>query len=169
MTAVLNRPAVRRVAAVTAFLAAGLILPVVVHLIPIQDGPPAGARLLPIFLAPLVALLRLDGVSALSIALLGPLLNRLVTGSPEGSMLATLLVELLAFCGLLLLARRLAPRAAGPLAPVAYLLAAASATAILTGAMPTPAWLTGTLRIAWPGLAILLVAGIAAGHRGRTG
>lgn len=164
MTAVTMRP-LHRIAAVTVLLAVGLVLPLLVHLIPVQAGPPAGARLLPIFLAPLVALLRLDAVSALTIALLSPLLNRLVTGMPDGPMLTALLVELAAFCGILLLVRRFAPRAAGPAAPFAYLVAAALAT-LLLGSVPTAGWLVDTLRVAWPGLVVLAAAG-AALRRGR--
>jgi hypothetical protein len=118
-----------------------------------------GARLLPIFLAAIIAAMRMDAVSALSIAVLTPLLNRLLTGSPAGPMLPTLLIELGVVVGLLLLVRRLAP-ALLRLAPVpAYLAAAVIAGAIVAGDGAT-ATVGFALRHSWPGLVLLAAAGV---------
>ena len=164
MTRTLATPVARRALGVGAALAAGLALPVLVHLIPVEAGPPMGARLLPIFLAAVVAAMRMDPVSALSIAVFTPLLNRLLTGSPAGPMLPTLLIELGLVVAALLLVRRFAPLLLRVAAAPAYLLAAVVAGAIVSGD-GAGATLGFALQHSWPGLILLTVAGAAAAPR----
>lgn len=164
MTRTLAVPAARRALGIGAALAAGLALPVLVHLIPVEAGPPMGARLLPIFLAAIVAAMRMDAVSALSIAVFTPLLNRLLTGSPAGPMLPTLLIELGVVVGALLLLRRWAPRLLRVAAAPAYLVAAVIAGAIVAGD-GAAATLGFALRHAWPGLILLAATGALSAAR----
>ncbi len=124
MTLALERRWARTLATVALGLGIALTLPFLVHVLPSTGGPPAGARLLPIFFASLVLVLRGAPWAALAVAALAPLLNRLVTGMPAGPMLPTLLLELTVFTALLIVAVRFAPRIARFLAPVAYLAAA---------------------------------------------
>ncbi|MDZ7799574.1 MAG: hypothetical protein U5K81_02120 [Trueperaceae bacterium] len=166
MTHSLRRSTTYRVAAVGAALAAGLILPVLVHLIPVESGPPMGARLLPIFLAATLAAMRLDAVSALSIAVLTPLLNRLLTGMPAGPMLPALVIELVLVVSLVLAVRRWAPAALVAVAAPAYLIAAVVAGALVQGQGPA-ATLAFAFTASWPGLLILAAAGALAAPRGQ--
>jgi hypothetical protein len=164
MTRTLATPVARRALGIGAALAAGLALPVLVHLIPVEAGPPMGARLLPIFLAAIIAAMRMDAVSALSIAVFTPLLNRLLTGSPAGPMLPTLLIELGVVVSLVLLLRRSAPALLRVAPAPAYLLAAVIAGAIVAGDGPA-ATLGFALRHSWPGLILLAATGVLAAPR----
>lgn len=168
MTLALERPWVRSLATVSLGLGIALALPFLVHVLPTAGGPPAGARLLPIFFASLVLVLRGAPWAALAVAALAPLLNRLVTGMPAGPMLPTLLLELTVFTALLIVAVRLAPRIARFLAPVAYLGAATLAGSVLTSSAISLDALASTISIAWPGLVMLLAVGALAGS-GRQG
>lgn len=165
MTRSLATSVPRRALGIGAALAAGLALPILVHLIPVEAGPPMGARLLPIFLAATIAAMRMDAVSALSIAVFTPLLNRLLTGSPAGPMLPTLLIELPLVVLTLLLVRRVAPRLLWLVAAPAYLLAAVIAGAIVAGD-GAGASLGFALTFSWPGLLLLAVAGAATAPKG---
>lgn len=164
MTRALTRPLARRAVWIGAALAAGLALPVLVHLIPVQSGPPMGARLLPIFLAATVAAMRLDAVSALSIAVLTPLLNRLLTDMPAGPMLPVVATELLLVVALVLAVRRLAPAMLRWVPVPAYLLAAVVAGAAVHGDA-IAATLGFAVTASWPGLILLAAAGVLAAPR----
>lgn len=164
MTRTVTTPLVRRALGVGAALAIGLALPVLVHLIPVQAGPPMGARLLPIFLAAAIAAMRLDAVSALSIAVLTPLLNQLLTGMPAGPMLPTVMIELLVVVSAVLAVRTWAPGALRYVAAPAYLAGAVLAGLIVSGTGPV-ATLAFAASWSWPGLAILAVAGAALAPR----
>jgi hypothetical protein len=163
VTIALERPLVRGVTLTTVGLAAALVLPLAVHLIPAADGPPYGARLLPIFFASLVLVVRGAPVPAIAVALLAPVLNRAVTGMPAGPMLPTLLVELTLFTLLLVLAVRASPRFARYLGPVAYLVAAVLARPLVGAELAVFETLRTALVVAWPGLLLLLVVGAIAG------
>lgn len=152
-----------------------VLLPVMVHLLPLTGNVPAGARLLPIFYAPLLGVLLGRPAAALTAALLAPVSNNLLTGMPAPALLPTLTTELVLFTGMaLLLVKR--PRLA-ILAPLAWLaahylapllLGAASALpglAGLGGASSTP--LPALLGTAWPGLLALAAIGWAAGRWGK--
>lgn len=164
MTRLTRRPALRVALGMGTALAAGLILPVVVHLVPVEAGPPMGARLLPIFLAATVAAMWMGPVSALSIAVATPLLNRLLTGSPAGPMLPTVLIELTLVVALLVTVAHRAPSWSRFAAAPAYLAAAVVAGLIVHGDGPT-ATLLFALRTSWPGLILLAAAGAVAAPR----
>lgn len=78
-------------------LAAALALPFLIHLIPTNSGIPMGAYLLPMFYAPLVALLLYGIRIAFLTALLAPGVNLLITGSPDWYFGLVLTLELLCF------------------------------------------------------------------------
>jgi hypothetical protein len=154
----------RYLATTVSALALSAVLPVLVHMLPVTGGMPAGARLLPIFFAPLIAALLGRPAAALTAALLAPALNHLLTGMPAAATLPGLMMQLVLFTGLaVLLARRplltlLAPAAyllAYYLAPVLLtLLAALPGLDHLAGGSTRP--LTAVLASAWPGLLALL-------------
>jgi len=169
MTIALDRPWARSIAMVSIGLTAALVLPFLVHLLPADGGPPMGARLLPIFYAGLVLVLRGAPVPALAVALLAPLLNRFLTGMPAGAMLPTLLIELLVFTLLLMLAVRLLPMSlARFLGPVAYLAATMVARPLVLPDVQPLATLAGAFPVSWLGLLMLLAIGALAGAK-RTG
>ncbi|MEX2500890.1 MAG: hypothetical protein WD336_00825 [Trueperaceae bacterium] len=146
-------------------LAAGLALPLLIHLIPVEAGPPAGARLLPIFVALIIAAMRMGLIPVLAIAVAQPFLNQLLTGRPEGAMAYTLAAELLITAGVLLAARRWAPRALPFVAAPAYLLAAAIVNLLVSGQGPLATW-SFAVAFQLPGLALLALTGLLA-SRGR--
>jgi hypothetical protein len=146
-------------------------LPVLVHLLPVTGGTPAGARPLPIFFAPLIAALLGRPAAALTAALLAPVLNHFLTGMPAAASLPNSTMQLLVFTGvavLLALPRR--PLLA-LLAPLAYLIAYYLSPPLLTllAALPGLDPLAGgstrplmsVLNSAWPGLLALLAVGWA--------
>jgi len=165
MTLALDRPWLRGLTLVTVGLTAALALPFLVHLLPADGGPPQGARLLPIFYAGLVLVLRGAPLPALAVAALAPLLNRALTGMPAGPMLPTLAIELALFTLVLIAAVRYLPRAARYLGPVAYLAAALAARSLLGADVAPLTALTATAAVAWPGLLMLLAIGAVAGNR----
>ena len=103
-------------------------------------------------------------VPALAVALLAPLLNRLLTGMPAAAMLPTVLLELVLFTLLLALVVRLLPISiARFLGPLAYLAASMVARPlVLPDAQPLDV-LAAAVPVAWPGLLMLLAIGALAG------
>jgi hypothetical protein len=157
MTSLLTRESVRVVSLTAVVLAASLLLPLLFHLLPVSGGPPLGARLLPIFYAPLIAVLLFHPAVALTAALAAPSINHLLTGRPAPEMVPVLTLELLLFVGLILLARRRWP--VSPLiAPLAYLLAKLAADAML--GLPWSG-VIASLQLALPGVAILFALNLA--------
>ena len=165
MTLALDRPWIRSITTVGLGLAAALALPYLVHLLPAGGGPPQGARLLPIFYAGLVLVLRGAPVPALAVAVLAPLLNRAVTGMPAGPMLPTLMIEVLLFTLVLIAAARILPRSAPYLGPIAYLMAAVVARQLLVPGAAPVATVVATVPVAWMGLVMLLTVGVLVGAR----
>jgi len=72
-------------------------LPIVVHLIPSTGNVPIGAKLLPIFYAPLIAALLFKPQVSIFTALLAPVINHGLTGSPEWNVAIILTFELFVF------------------------------------------------------------------------
>lgn len=150
-------------------LAASAALPFLVHLLPPLGGVPAGARLLPIFLAPLVAILYRQPLAALTAALLAPYLNHLLTGMPASDNVIVITVQLLLFGGVMtVLSRR---HFLALLAPVGYVGAYYFAPVVvgvlsrlpgLEFAASTTRPIAGLLNMAWPGLLAILVVTAAA-------
>ncbi len=78
-------------------LAATCILPILIHLIPTAGAVPIGAKLLPIFYVPLIALIFYGLPVAMIIAVAGPLINYLLTGNPQWELVILFSFELLVF------------------------------------------------------------------------
>lgn len=72
-------------------------LPFFVHLIPVNSLEPLGAIWLPIFYAPLVAVLVFRFHVAVLAGMLAPMINMWITGRPEMIMAKTLTLELVVF------------------------------------------------------------------------
>jgi hypothetical protein len=159
VTFAIPQPLAGALSAVAFGLVASLVFPFVVHLVPMEGGPPLGARLLPIFYATLVLALRGGPLPAVLVATFAPFVNRLVTGMPAGPMLPTLLFELVLFTVLVLVAVRFVPRAAPYLAPLAYLIAALSAKAVLIGDFAIVDTAIRSLQVSWPGVLMLFAIG----------
>lgn len=157
-TYTLKRPLLISVTVVTVALT--FALPLLFHLLP-SAGIQLGARLLPIFYAPLLAALLFPPVVALSASLTAPLINHVLTGNPPLPMATQLSAELLlVFTGMVLLLRRRWPLLP-VIAPLAYLVARVT---VFFAQQPAAlasdeAWqvLFTSLRVALPGLGMLLL------------
>ena len=142
------------------FLGLTLLAPWVVHAIPSWDDSPTGAKLLPIFYAPLIAALTGRGQVAVSVALLAPWVNHLLFGMPPRPIAILLTVELLIFS---IASASMASRWAGQawLGPVAYLATKPIIFVTLLlfpGLMPSlsaAAFTASSTVQAWPGLVVL--------------
>jgi hypothetical protein len=78
-------------------LAATMILPILVHLLPNINGQLAGAVLLPVFFAPMIAAFLYKKYVALFAGIFAPLLNFLIMGRPASEMVIMLGFELVLF------------------------------------------------------------------------
>lgn len=141
-------------------LAATMLLPFLFHLFPAAGDVPMGARLLPIFYAPLVAILLFRPHVGLIAALLAPMLNYLLTGRPEFGLVTLLSVELMTFTLLCVLALRIR-LSIWLMLPLA-LVAAKTASFLLlhglpdlSGLSPATYWQT-TLLNGMPGMLVLI-------------
>jgi len=86
-----------QIGAALLLLLVAVLLPFVVHLIPSSGPVPVGAKLLPIFIAPFVAVLFFRFPVALMIAVVSPLINALLFGKPDPAFTLRLTLELMAF------------------------------------------------------------------------
>lgn len=142
------------------FLALAFLAPYVVHFIPSWDDSPIGAKLLPIFYAPLIAALTRKAHVSIAVAMMAPWLNHVLIGMPSVGMAIIMTVELVIFSSVV---ERLARKYKGQawLGPVSFLLAKPVSLLVLS---LVPGFLTGIPSVtqffnsvvnAWPGLAIL--------------
>jgi hypothetical protein len=145
---------------IAVFLAMAFLAPYVVHFIPSWDDSPIGAKLLPIFYAPLIAALTRKAHVSIVVALMAPWLNHVLIGMPSVPMAFILSVELVLFSAI---SARLAPGNTGRawLGPLSYLLAKPAGLAVL---LLVPGFLSGapslvqfanSIMNAWPGLVVL--------------
>jgi len=77
-------------------LAFSILIPFLIHFIPVS-GNPAGAVLLPIFIAPFIAVVFFRLNVAVIAALLSPVLNYLLTGNPVYGIVGIITLELVLF------------------------------------------------------------------------
>ncbi len=77
-------------------LAFSILIPFLIHFIPVS-GNPAGAVLLPIFIAPFIAVVFFRLNVAVIAALLSPVLNYLLTGNPVYGTVGIITLELVLF------------------------------------------------------------------------
>ncbi len=135
------------------------LLPVLVHLLPLNGPVPEGARFLPIFYAPVVAVWFFNPLVALLAGLLMPFINYALTGMPPLNIAILLCIELAAFSLLLTVSKTRWPRlpVAAPLAGILCKVASAL-TLIFFPLVPASPWafFVESVSVAWPGLLILL-------------
>lgn len=151
-----------QVAQTTLVLAATMVLPFLVHLLPNINGNLAGAVLLPVFVAPLVAAYLFKKHVALFAGVVAPLLNYLLIGQPRPDVVISLSIEIALFVSLLLVFKNI--RVLEYLAaPAAYLLASVLVVAgiALTGTLASPvAYWISTTTAALPGIVLIGVFSI---------
>lgn len=137
----------------------GLVAPWLVHLVP-NGGVPLGARLLPIFYGPLVAVLAMRLGPATMIALGAPFVSGLLTGLPPRPVVPGLVIQVVLFVALLHLLRRL------PVAPavVTSYVGSLALAALISAVFPQlpPIDISRTVTLAWPGILLLIGIGLAA-------
>lgn len=142
-------------------LALSVLFPVLIHILPVPDDARLGARLLPMFYAPLLAALLGRTPTAVIVALAAPWLNLLLTHHPAPRGAVVMMLQLLVFVGAL----RLLTKSMGLrwfLAAPAYLLGLGASLLLLVffpdlnNGRPVVAWAMNTVTMALPGIAILV-------------
>lgn len=144
------------------FLGLTLLAPWVVHFIPSWDDSPIGAKMLPIFYAPLIAALTGRGQVSVIVALLAPWVNHLLVGMPARPIAILLTIELAGFS---IIVAALSSRWAGQawLGPAAYLAAKPLSFVVLLlfpsllPALSAATYTASSTVNAWPGLVVLAV------------
>lgn len=148
-----------RIQAISIMLVSAWILPFLVHLLPTYQGIPMGAFLLPMFYIPFIAVYFYRWQMGLLVAASGPILNFLITGSPNWEFLAILGFELMVFSlfAFLLIQTKCKILAA----PLAYLSAKIVSSFLLIFipllAVSPMAFFGNSLTNAAPGLLVLFV------------
>lgn len=142
-------------------LAATMILPLVIHLLPNINGNLSGAVLLPIFWAPMIAAFVYKKHVAILAGIFAPLLNYLILGRPAPEMVITLAFEIVIFALLLSWIKnlRLTKYMA---APVAYLIASllvVTGMSFVNEQVSFSMWVN-TITVAIPGILLMGVANL---------
>lgn len=86
-----------KIQAILILLFAAWVLPFLIHLIPPYQGIPMGAFLLPMFYIPFIAVFFFRLPIGLAVAACAPILNYLISGSPNWEFMAILSFELILF------------------------------------------------------------------------
>lgn len=136
-------------------LAVSVILPFVIHLIPLFAGMPTGAMLLPMFYAPFIAVILFQPHVAIIAGLLSPTLNSLLMGYPLPEIITILTLELVVFSVIAYLIHRRWKNFRGT-APLAYL-ASVLIVACVLGSID---FFLQTIVNALPGIAVLTLINI---------
>lgn len=144
-------------------LAATMVLPVLVHLLPNLNGQLAGAVLLPIFLAPMFAAFMYKKHVAIFAGIFAPMFNYLIMGRPAPEMVITLGFEVVMFAVLLSWLKNM-KGIQYIAAPLSYLISSLAVVLGLslfgTQSSPVAFWLSSTA-IAVPGILLMTVANLA--------
>ncbi len=143
-------------------LCLSVMFPFVIHILPVPETARLGPRLLPMFYAPLLAVLWGRSPSAFVVALTAPWLNWVLTSHPAPLGAVTMTVELLGFvCALRALVARTGAR--GFLAVAGYLSAMAVAVVVvaifpvLINGQAAFAWAAQSVATGVPGIAVLFL------------
>ena len=136
-----------------------LLLPFMAHFLPLVSGIPMGARLLPMFYAPLLAIVFFNPTVAIVASLVAPLFNHALTGMPMLEMAVILSIELTVFSLLMQRLYHRWPKFSG-LAPFAFLMAKITSLCVLilvpTTIIASPwQFFFASLSNAWPGMIVL--------------
>lgn len=86
-----------KIQAILMLLVAAWVLPFLIHLLPPHQGIPMGAFLLPMFYIPFIAVFFMGLPIGLAVAVSAPLLNYLISGSPNWEFMGILGFELILF------------------------------------------------------------------------
>jgi len=145
-------------------LSVSVLLPFIIHFIPAFGNVPAGAVLLPMFYAPLIALIFFRAHVGFLTALLAPTINYLITGNPLYSLIAPITIELTAFVLLFNFISKVKYFKIAS-APIAYILSKISIL-VLVSAFPLILKTSGTaffqsLLNAIPGIVTLLIINLS--------
>ncbi len=155
--AILQLSARYQIAQTLMILAATMVLPILVHLLPNINGHLAGAVLLPVFIAPMFAAFVYKPHVAIFAGIFAPLFNYLIIGRPAPEMVVVLGFEVVLFVLVLNFLKGM-KGLRYVAAPVAFLIGslitAFGLSVIGNYAHPFPQWLTGTA-IAIPGILLL--------------
>ncbi len=158
------------VAETTIFLALTLIIPALVHQIPNSDSVPIGAKLLPIFYAPLVATILFHYRVGLFIGLAAPLINYSLFGKPALPIVGVLSLELVLFVSIIAIIYTLKFNFTKPLhfiiGALGYLIAKLISSSVVFlfpsfVAMEAKTFLFQSVSNAWLGLIFLIVISTA--------
>ena len=156
---VLRRKPILQIPAALVTLGFMWLFPFLVHLVPVSGTVPIGARLLPIFYAPLLAAWLFHPIVGLASSLLMPFINHAFTGMPTFNVAVMTSIELSVF-SIVLLALKKRWSHWPVLAPLAIIAGKAVSTLLLfvfplVQASPW-AYLTSSVANAVPGLLVLL-------------
>lgn len=153
----LRQNAIVQVPAVLVTFGLMWLLPLLVHIVPLTGPMPLGARLLPIFYAPLLAAWIFHPAVGLLASLLMPFVNHAFTGMPTLPMTVLLSLELVVFSLGLLLNKKYWPQL--PLAPLAFIAGKVLSAILLVfmAVVPASPWvyLASSVQNGFPGLLIL--------------
>jgi hypothetical protein len=143
-------------------LAATMILPLIIHLIPNINGNLAGAVLLPIFWAPMFAAFVYKKHVAILAGIFAPLLNYLILGRPVPEMVVTLNFEIVLFALLLSWAKNLniVRYVAAPLTYVVASILTVACMSFFSDHASLSMWVNSTV-IAIPGIVLMGLANFA--------
>ncbi|MFA5119368.1 MAG: hypothetical protein WC695_11085 [Candidatus Omnitrophota bacterium] len=143
-------------------LAVSVIIPFVVHGIPFPGNVPIGARFLPLFYAPFVAVVLFRPAVSIMSALAAPFLNQLLTGSPGFEKGIVLTFELVLFTLLALILSGEKRTCLGA-AVLAYIMSKGASVLLLWKALlmvpgiSVEAYFLRSMYTAFPGIVILFL------------
>jgi hypothetical protein len=143
-------------------LTLSVMFPFLLHLLPVPETSRLGARLLPMFYAPLLAALWGRRQTAWLVALLAPWLNWALTRHPSPPGAIMMMIELVVFVAVvprLLAARAIRWFIAIPsyLAGMVVAMLAAAFFPVLINGRPPVSWLGQSLVLTLPGLTVLVL------------
>ena len=139
-------------------------LPILFHASPGPEGLPIGARLLPIYYAPLLAAALFNPIVPLASSLVMPFINHSLTGMPTLNIAVLLSVELTVFSLVLIFTRSRGMKQPA-IAPLAVLIGKAVSACLLFVIPLVPSspveYFSSSVITALPGILIILVIQIA--------
>jgi hypothetical protein len=156
----------RQLIGAASLLGLAVTLPLIVHQIPTIGGVPWGARLLAMFVAPFVGLFLFQFRLALVPALMAPILNSQLFGSPAWHLVGLLTIELVVFTAVAAVLLK-SNRRWWVAAPLAFLAAKAFSgfTVVSSGvigqSISAGSYIAESVAVGLPGLGVLILMHIA--------